>query len=45
MVAVTNEHGLGLDIKRVEEHIPAVFQLGLLPVDNSPVFFVCYVNC
>lgn len=45
VVAVTNEHVLGLDIKRVEEHVPTAFQLGLLPVDNSPVFLVCYVSC
>lgn len=44
MVAVTNEHVLGLDIKRVEECVPTLFQLGLLPSDNSPVFVVCYVS-
>jgi len=44
MVVMLNEHVLGFDIKRARECVPTVFQLGLLPAGNSPVFLVCYVS-
>lgn len=44
MVTVMNEHVLRLDVKRVEECVPTVFQLGLLLINNSPVFLVCYIS-